>query len=107
MSCRQPEAPNTATLSSNNVREWTRALMRHLPNANRTQALQKLSGFLETEARIGGLDSQKKSILSDARELSNVEHRMVGQRQSIQSQHSDHSGKRREQNGQLKTRNHE
>src|SRR5437879_120401 len=66
------------------------------------EALQEARGVHQMKLRVAGLDANKETVRRCMREAMHVENRMVRLGQSIQSEHTENSGERCAENGQLK-----
>src|SRR5438105_11542083 len=94
MSWRQPARTNIAA-ATNSSRDWVSALIRHLPDGDRAQSGKEFLALFQAELRVCRFDHQVELVLlSVLEETFHVEHRMVRQRQPIQSQHGNHRGER-------------
>src|SRR6185312_2059266 len=75
----------------------------HVHDVFRATIFQKLGDHIMIEAPIARFDNQEERIARSQREVRRIKYRMIGLRQLVERQHSQHSCKRRHQDGALES----
>ncbi len=105
MSCRRysqpaPKIKQAAAQAAARKREVS--VIGHLGDMVSVNFLEDARAFLQTEFRILGLDTNKKTVGGGMREAVNIEDRMVRLGQFVEGEHTENRGQRRAENRQLK-----
>src|SRR5512134_588243 len=73
----------------------------HLGDLARLEPFEKRAGLGRVEQQVCRLDDEEEAILRRQGEVGRVEHGMVRLRKTVEREHAEHCGERRDQDGGL------